>query len=250
MVSDAGFAGIEFAFRLPDADTDAVQNALDETGIEIAGAHVPIEWLESDFDDTVNRYRGLSCETVVVPSIDGSCFESKSTIADAANRLSRLGERLDDQGMQLCYHNHDHEFVRIDDRWAFDELVTATDESVNFQLDLPSAQYGGADPLALLERVGERTQSIHFYDRDMSNETSVSFDNGDVDLSGCIAAATNADVDWVIYEGDYEKDSLAGAASTISKFTRLTKILSSVSSGRCGGNFVCGDLRFKSNATF
>ncbi|WP_253227382.1 MULTISPECIES: sugar phosphate isomerase/epimerase [unclassified Haladaptatus] len=217
MVSDAGFTGVEFAFRLSDADQDAVRDVLNETGTEVAGAHVPIEWLETDFDETMDRYQRLGCETVVIPSIDDSYFESKSTVANAADRLMQLAKRIDDRGMQFCYHNHAHEFVRLEDQWAFDELVAATDESVSFQLDLPAALYAGADPVALLHRVGDRTQTVHFYDRDIDTKASVSFGDGDVDLSGCIAAAREVDVEWVLYEGDYEKDTLQGAASTISE---------------------------------
>lgn len=215
-VADAGFDGVEFAFRLPDADQDAVRAALEETNTAVAGAHVPIEWLETDFEATVSRYRRLGCETLVVPSVDESYFESESTVADAADRLGRLGRCLDDRDMQLCYHNHAQEFVRIGDQWALDALVAATDDVVTFQLDLPSAQYGGADPVALLDRVGERTQTVHFYDRTMDTKASVSFGDGDVDLAGCVAAATAVDVDWMIYEGGYEEDSLDGAASTVS----------------------------------
>lgn len=215
--SSAGFEGVEFAFRVPDADQDAVRDALDETGTEVAGAHVPIGWLEDEFDETLDRYLGLGCDTMVVPSLDESCFESESAVADAAHRLTRLAERLDGHGVQLCYHNHSHEFVRVDGRWAFDVLVENAGEALDFQLDLPSAQYAGADPVALLDRVGQRTRTVHFYDRVVDTKASVAFGNGDVELADCIDAAKRAGVDWIIYEGDYEKDTLEGAATTITE---------------------------------
>ena len=215
-VSDADFEGVEFAFRLPDADEGAVADALAETGIDVAGAHVPVEWLETEFEETADRYDRLGCETLVVPSVDESRFESRSAVVDAAERLTRLGERLDERGLQLSYHNHAREFVRLDDRWAFDHLVESAGDAVSFQLDLPSAQYAGADPVDLLRRVGERARTVHFYDRNVDTKEVVAFGDGDVDLAGCVSAATSADVEWVIYEGDDEKDGLAGAASTVS----------------------------------
>ena len=52
-VASAGFDGVEFAYRLPEADVDAVVETLEQTGLEVAGAHVAIEELTETLRDRV-----------------------------------------------------------------------------------------------------------------------------------------------------------------------------------------------------
>jgi len=70
LVADAGFEGVEFAYRVTEADPAAVVETLDVTGLDVAGAHVGLDRLEESFDETVDRYEELGVENVIVPWID------------------------------------------------------------------------------------------------------------------------------------------------------------------------------------
>ena len=42
-VADAGFEGVEFAYRVPDEDPEEVRATLDEAGVAVAGALPAVE---------------------------------------------------------------------------------------------------------------------------------------------------------------------------------------------------------------
>jgi sugar phosphate isomerase/epimerase len=216
-VADAGFEGVEFAYRVTedDVDVDDVVETMDETGLDAAGAHVPIESLEDDFAETVAFYEKLGVEHVVVPWLDADNFESREAVTAAADRLATLDEKLADEGMVLHYHNHDHEYVDLGGESAFDAFVDATDFGI--ELDLGLALNGGDDPVARLRSLGDRSRLVHLKDYDVDAGESVPVGEGDLDLDGIASAVADNDSDWLIYEyeGADPLASLDDAADTV-----------------------------------
>jgi sugar phosphate isomerase/epimerase len=205
-VGEAGYDGVEFA-GLED-DAAEVNDALGEAGLDVAGAHVPIEALTDSFAETVSRYRQVDCETFVVPYLDESHFETRTAAERTARELSALAARLAEEGIALHYHNHDHEFVALDGGTAFDVLVEET-EGVRFELDVGWVAAAGHDPEALLDELGDRVSLVHCKDVRIESGEPVELGAGDVDLRGCIEAARCAGVEWLVYEHDRPSDPVA-----------------------------------------
>jgi sugar phosphate isomerase/epimerase len=201
-----GYDGVEFAYRLPDADREAVAAALDRAGVTAAGAHVPIEQL-----DDLDPYRALGCDTLVVPYLDESHFESREAVERTATRLTDAAERLVDRGFAFGYHDHTHEFVPLEDGTAYGALAAATPTSVDLQLDVGHAALAGEDPVALIERYADRIEQVHLKDCDLDGKTSTALGEGDVDIAGCIDAALDAGVEWGIVEFEDSDDPLVTA---------------------------------------
>lgn len=210
-VDDAGFEGVEYANRIDDADTDAVGAALEESGLESVAAHVGIDDLEDDLDDTVAFYRSLGCDHLVVPWLDPERFATEGDIETTANRLMRVAEAVDDRGMALSYHNHDHEFAAVNGRPAFERLAEATREPLGFELDCGWAAAAGADPTAVLDRWGDRMSLVHVSDAD-GTRSPVEVGDGVLDVRACAAAVKDHDVEWAIYEHDDPDDRMASVA--------------------------------------
>ena len=210
-ISDAGYEGVEFAHRVSEADADAVEAALGETGLESAAAHVGIDRLEDDLEGTLEFYRSLDCEHIVVPWLDPEAFETIEAIEETADRLQSVAASVESQGMDFSYHNHDHEFVEVEGETAFDRLADATTHPVNFELDCGWTTVGGANPAEVLNRLEDRISLVHISDADESG-TPTEVGDGVLDVSACRDAVSAAGVEWVIYEHDDPTDAIASAA--------------------------------------
>ena len=212
LVSDAGFDGVEFAYRVPDEDPDEVAATLEESGLDVAGAHVGIGGLEDDFEDTVAFYDELGVEHVVVPWLDAEHFETRSAIVDAADRLADIAGRLAERGMTLHYHNHDHEYTDLNGITGFDAFLDATDFGI--ELDLGLALAAGDDPAARLRSLGDRSRLVHLKDYDVDAGHSVPVGEGDLALDAVAEAVDRNDSDWLVYEyeGADPLDTLERAA--------------------------------------
>jgi len=208
-VADAGFDGVEYAYRVTEAVPDDVAAAIDETGLQVPSAHVSIESLENDLETTVERYRYLRCERLVVPHLDPEGFETVEATRKTAERLDALADRLAGRDYPLLYHNHDFEFAaRFDDgRTPFDVLVEETDV-VDFELDVGLAAYAGADPAAALREHGDRIDTLHCTDTRLNAADPVhaSYGTGDVVFPPVYEAAGDADVVWDVYENGSHDD--------------------------------------------
>jgi sugar phosphate isomerase/epimerase len=217
-VGETEFDGVEFAGFGETSPREAA-DVLESVGLDAAGAHVGIDALEGDLDDVCETCAALGCERVVVPFLGEENFETQTAVRETAGRLSALATRLRDRGLELGYHNHDHEFVDFadDDRNAFELLIEATDDSLCIELDVGWATAAGHDPVALLERLEGRVPLVHI--KDVADGRPVELGDGEVDVDACTAAAQRAGAEWLVYEHDDPEDpaaSLEHGARTLS----------------------------------
>ncbi|WP_327053984.1 sugar phosphate isomerase/epimerase family protein [Halomicrococcus gelatinilyticus] len=199
--SEAGFEAVEYATRIRDADTGAVVEALDETGMESVAAHVAFDELNDDPGETVSFYRTLGCDRLVIPWLDEDHFENEDAIEETAHRLTSLAERVSDHGAALGYHNHVHEFRDVGGRPAFDRFAAASGEPLELEVDLGWAAAAGADPVRFLDRWHDRIPLVHVSDADQTR-TPTEVGDGVLDVEACAAAVRRNDVEWAIYEHD------------------------------------------------
>lgn len=207
-VAEAGFDGVEFA-GLGDTAPATLAEGLAATDLGVAGAHVGVGRVEDDPGGVAEAYRPLGCRTVVVPFLDESCFAETAAVDATARRLSNLGVAVEEHGLHLAYHNHDHEFVQLDGRPALERLVDMASDRVTFELDVGWAAAAGRDPVDLLGRLGDRVSMVHLKDVDVETGAPVDLGEGDVDVGGCVAAARRNGAAWLVFEHDRPAEPLA-----------------------------------------
>lgn len=207
-VAAMGYEGVEFATR-PD-DPDAVADALADADVGTVGAHVDSTAFE-DVSGTLAAYAPVEPERLVLAHLPPSQFASTAAVADAARTLERYADAAREVGVAACYHNHDHEFRTLEGegRSAYDALAAATD--VALELDVGWARAAGADPVALIDRYGDRMPAVHLKDVDPAGNPC-EFGAGVVDLDGCVDAASDAGVEWLVVEDEGAANPV-GAAS-------------------------------------
>lgn len=202
-VGELSYDGVEFAGFA--GTIDEVVAALEETGLEAASAHVGIDALENNLDETLETYRALDCEHLVIPWLDPEAFESRDAVESTATRLAEIADELP-PGVTLHYHNHDHEFVEIDGYPALEHVIELT-EDVRIEPDLGWIGVAGYDPVAFLDRHGDRISHVHVKDYDADAEEPVEGGDGELDTDALAAVARKNNVDWLIYEHEDRQNS-------------------------------------------
>ncbi len=204
-VADAGYDGVQFAGPYTpiqaDMDPSGVADALAARDLEATAPHVAIETLRDDLDTVLAAYDPFDIDGVVVPWLDESRFQSATAVDEVATELNELGTLLADEGWDLQYHNHAHEYVDLGDGSAFDRFCRQS--SIGIELDVGWALSGGDDPAARLRSLGDRVSQVHLKDLVTSADPEfVEIGEGDVDMRACVDAARAIDADWLIYEHD------------------------------------------------
>ena len=216
-VADVGFEGVEFAYRVYDEDHEAIRETLERTGLTAAGSHVPVDRLEEDREATVELFDSFNCRTLTIPGFSEDYFETKEGIAEATERLRSIASNVAEDGVELLYHNHAEEFAVHDDEYGFELLFDALEGAVGPQVDIGSAAAGGANPAALIRRLGTVPQT-HLTQVDLDGPEPT----GDgYDLQEVTEAMIEADTEWIFWEYEAEDplSTLPGAVELLEDMT-------------------------------
>jgi sugar phosphate isomerase/epimerase len=157
-------------------------------------------------DEVAANAKTLGAKYVRVAWVPHKAPFSLEFARETAEVFNRVGkELLDKHGLHFCYHNHGYEFVPHEDGTLFDVLMQETDPKyVSIELDILWVHFPGADPVAIIEKYGDRIPLLHLKDLkkgvegDLSGKTPVENDvalgTGQIDLPRVLMAARKASV--------------------------------------------------------
>ena len=163
-VKAAGYAGVEFA-GLFGRSPKEVRNLCREIGLVPVSAHVPYYDMIADPKTVLSDYATIGCSYVAIPYLTPECRPGTDGFNAVIQNARKLGAVAKELGMELLYHNHDFEFVKIDGAYALDILYEAVDESLlKTELDTCWVSVGGEKPEDYIRKYSGRTPVVHLKD--------------------------------------------------------------------------------------
>ena len=121
-----------------------------------------------------------------------------------AEDFNKAGEICKKSGIQLCYHNHDFEFVQENGKYPYEILLAATDKNlVKFEIDLYWLTKANQDPIALINEHPGRFPLWHVKDLDKTPERKFTeVGNGIIDFKKIFTQANKAGLKYFFVEQD------------------------------------------------
>jgi sugar phosphate isomerase/epimerase len=187
----------------PTADPKGFRALADDLGLTVSGAHAMAMLNEPDPAPVFEAIATLGTDLAILPAgIPQDSFTSHDGLQQAADLLNSLSAKASEHGLRLGYHNHWWEFEPVlEGRHALEILAGLTAPEVVFEIDTYWAAVGGADPAAVLERLGERVVALHVKDGPIvKGEPHVAVGTGAMPVPAILAAAP-ADA-WRVVELD------------------------------------------------
>ena len=133
--------------------------------------------------------------------------ETQEELDQLAEQLDRMAGKAEEAGLRLIYHNHEHEFQpkfgKKNHIRTFDYLYDNT-EKLQFELDIAWCHFGGADPVTVIRRCGDRIPVLHVKDLadDGGRGYFAAVGVGVVDCFGAMEAAAARGTEWMVVEQD------------------------------------------------
>lgn len=176
---------------------------LDGEGLVCAATHKSLEELK-DTSAVLDYHAMLKC---TYTAIGGFGFGGKSLAEWRAfiTQYSQIGRTLAAKGLHVGYHNHSHEFARVDGRRIMDLLVEEMDRCIWFEIDTYWVQHGGGDPAQWIERVAGRIPCVHFKDMIITQDRQQKMTEvgaGNLNWPRILQACRQAGVQWYLVERD------------------------------------------------
>lgn len=187
-VAELGFTAVEpYNFV---ATADALAAALSANGLTAPSGHAPL--LRADQDEIFQAAQKLGIGTVIDPHVDSARWTTEADIKETAKALNAAAAKGAEYGIAVGYHNHEFELEnRINGRSALEVLAENLDPQVVLEVDTYWAAVGGEEPVALLERLGDRVKFIHIKDGPLTkvDKDQVAVGAGRMPIREIIAAA-------------------------------------------------------------
>lgn len=143
------------------------QRLIRQSGLQVVSLHLDLDTLERDLSAGAAEAAAFGTKYIVITGMYRFHYGSEDDLRALAERLNRAGRTLKEQGVELLYHNHNCELLRLKNgQTGYSLLLEETDPAyVNFEFDSYWFSEGGADPVAWMKKLDSRMKLWHINDR-------------------------------------------------------------------------------------
>lgn len=165
-LKSVGYDAVELWPQTYEIDPAGFRRALDDSGLTCSGMHMPLAGLVSEPRRWFDLAHMVGTDTLIPPYVPQA--ERRPTAdfwRSVGERLRTGAELARPEGLKVAWHNHDFEYVRLEDRSRpIDHLLDAAGANVDFEIDIGWVVRGWADPATELRRYADRITMIQLKD--------------------------------------------------------------------------------------
>jgi sugar phosphate isomerase/epimerase len=230
-VEGATYTGTELFYGMRPGD---FANVLKQNGLIMPSAHYRLGeelvngehqkgTIMNDWKKAVDDAAEAGVQYMVCAYLSQSERGNLDHYKNVANMLDIAGETCKGAGIQLCYHNHDFEFVQENGKYPYEILLENTDKDmVKMEMDLYWVTKANQDPIALINKHPGRFPLWHVKDIDKTPEKKFTeVGNGTIDFKKIFTQAKKSGLKYFFVEQDVcpgdPFDSISQSISYIKK---------------------------------
>ncbi len=223
-IAEIGYDGVEFA-GFYGHSADDVLALLTKHGLKAVSSHVPFVKIEADMFAVISYHKTIGCPYIAIPYLDEQTRPGAPGFARVLRQIYTFGALCQAAGIQLLYHNHDFEFIRLSGQYGLDFLYEAVPHDLlQTEIDTCWVKYAGLDPAEYLRKYAGRCPVVHLkdyvgvmgdrppyaligLDEDKDHTEGVQFEfrplgHGCQDMRAVVEAGIEAGAQWFVVEQD------------------------------------------------
>ena len=163
-IKEMGYDGVEFA-GLYSYTPEEIRDMCAELDLVPISAHVPYLDMMGAPRGILKKYAEIGCKYVAVPYLSADYRPEGGNFGEVIENVKMLGKVAKELGMQMLYHNHDFEFLKIDGKYALDILYDEVPaEYLQTELDTCWVNVGGENPSEYILKYTGRAPVVHLKD--------------------------------------------------------------------------------------
>lgn len=194
-VAALGYEGVEFAgfFGTP---AKVLQEHLIRLGLQAVGTHTPLEDLVDRLEEVIAYNKTIGNAYIICPWSD---VKDEASLEVLVSQLQKVVTRLAKENMTLLYHNHDHEFKKIEGNYILD-LLFAKCKGLQAEVDTFWVYRAGVNVKEYLLKHQDRVKLLHL--KDGTDHELKAIGEGTAPIGEVMEMANQWDMAWLIVEND------------------------------------------------
>ncbi len=238
-IKDMGYDGVELAGTYGMTGTE-VSAVLKEIGLTPVSAHVPFSELTEDLVGTVKKYKDIGVSHIAIPYLDEEDRPGGKNFEANLAKIEEIGKCCKENGIVLLYHNHDFEFIKMENGeygldYMYNKIPT---EYLQTELDTCWVNIAGENPADYVKKYTGKAPVVHLKDfykegkpanmyeligiENEKKEQTGKFEfrpvgSGMQDFPSILEASVEAGAKWVVVEQDFTYDIPSIEAIKISR---------------------------------
>lgn len=200
-VSDIGYQGLEFA-GYHGMKAKELKKVIDGLGIRAVNSHVPLDSLKNNLEGEIEFAKTLGMDTISVPWLPPEMRKNDNDFLEVMELIHDINEKCKLYNIQLCYHNHDFEFAKIDNEYILDMYMRRV-SGLKMELDTFWSSYSNVDTIEYMKKNAALLKYIHL--KDMIKDTKPNFaevGEGCLDIKAFAETGEKLGVEWAFVEQD------------------------------------------------
>lgn len=183
-----------------------------EAGLKIVGTHDDFQLMCEDFDQALANHKALDTKLMGVGGYRPEQLEDVAAWEAFIEKANGVAAKCAAHGMKFTYHNHSHEFVKLENgKTPMQMLVEGLDPvNTSFVLDTFWVQHGGGDVRLWIEKLAGRIDILHLkdmkrlpvFDQDRGYQMFAEIGNGNMEWPAILETAEKAGVKYYVVEQD------------------------------------------------
>ena len=187
---------------------------------------MPGEYLsnEDDYKKYIDDARTLNCDMFRIGMMPMNAIGDVNKCIDLAKQAEEYALKLKEEGIDLYYHNHHMEFIKVNGKYLLD-LLRENAPTMGFELDTHWIHRGGENPVEFIKKYAGSVRLLHLKDYRIANvempDMSKGFDmkafataffdrpvqfaelgQGNLPLKACIEAGLESGAEYFLIEQD------------------------------------------------
>jgi len=201
-----GYDAIQVSAFGKEIGVDELAKMTQDEGLEVAATHISLD-LAKDTEACVEYHEKLKCSYT---AIGGFRADAAAEWTNFTKEFSDAAADLKPRGVHLGYHNHSHEWAKLDTgERPIDTLVKGFKPEAWFELDTYWVAHAGGDPAWWIRRVNQlgpdRVPCVHVKDMAITadrQQRMCEVGDGNLNWDGILDACRDAGVRWYLVERD------------------------------------------------
>ena len=159
-----GYDGVEFA-GFYGHTAEEIKAMLKETGLKAISSHAGIPATVEGMFESIAFHKAIGCEFIAIPYLDEAHRPGAAGFAETLRKIWRFGSLCKEAGIQLLYHNHDFEFIKMSGQYGLDFMYDAVCPNIlKTELDCCWVKYAGENPADYIRKYTGRAPIVHLKD--------------------------------------------------------------------------------------